>query len=68
MVLEMLHLMEDGNINSSIYYPYQYYFGETTYQRTFGLEYTFISGKHDLVTNLTNTHIVENISINVTKD
>jgi len=52
----------------NIYYPYQYYFGVTTYQRTFGLEYTFISGKHDLVTNLTNTHIVENISINVTKD
>ena len=51
----------------NIYYPYQYYFGDSTYQRTFGLEYTFIAGQHDLVTNLTNTHIVKNITINVTK-
>ncbi len=50
-----------------LYCPYNYYFGEFKWQRMIGLDYTFVPREKTLLTNLTNTHIPENVTINVTK-
>ncbi|MEE1117975.1 Cna B-type domain-containing protein, partial [Methanosphaera sp.] len=62
-------VLQDGRVEYQFYAynPYNYYFGIHLWQRTIGIDYYYVPDPTEFVTNITNTHIPENVTINVTK-